>query len=216
MKPFPVPVIGPGSQESGDEDLQILAMSRDVTAFSMPSVPASASTEGLVAARDLLHAFHRAFLAWSPGDGSQGPRLDLAGVDAAALKVLNEVLGEGEVAIQVGGAQPCRIQESVFAGLWRVCALDASGQVVADGLEAASVPAIARFAARDAAFDRLPPVELPAGAMNSPALIAETRQQLAHAPSRRPDARDQPDAASVERRGPRTSSSARCRSARWR
>jgi hydrogenase-1 operon protein HyaF len=152
-------------------------MSRDVTPFAMPSVPESASSDGLAGARDLLAAFHAEFV--SALREGHVPRADLLGVPEPVLKVVNEVLGEGEVAIQVGGEVACRIQESVFAGVWRVCAIDAQGRLAADWLEASPVPDVALAAARAAAAERLLPVEVPAGAMNSPALIAELSQQLA-------------------------------------
>ena len=179
MNPFPIPVVGPGSQPQDDEDLHVLAMPRDVATFAMPRVPEAADPQVLASVGTLLETMFTAFAAWDPAAGRPGPRLDLAGVPEAALKVLNEVLGEGEVAIQAGGAQRFRIQETVFAGVWRVCALDTDGRVAADWLEAAPVPAVALDAARAAMRDRLPPVAIPSGAMNSPALIAELDQQIA-------------------------------------
>ncbi len=178
-RPFPLPVIGAGSQPTDDAELQVLAMPREMATFAMPSVPQAADNGALAAARDLLARFHAAFCAWAPaGDGAL-PRLDLAGTPEATLKVVDEVLGEGEVAIQVAGTPGLRIQESVFAGVWRVCVLGADGALAADWLEASPVPQAALDAARAAAADRLPPVDVPQGAMNSPALIAELGAQLA-------------------------------------
>jgi hydrogenase-1 operon protein HyaF len=176
--PLPVRMIGPGSQVE-EEELQYLAMPREIATFSMPRVPEKVAPEALAAARDLLADFHAAFERWDPASGAPGPRLDLDGVPAATRAVVDDMLGEGEVAIQIGGARPHRIQESVFAGVWRVCALDGDGQLVGDHLEAAPVPAVALDAARAAAAERIPPVEIPAGAMNSPALLAEIGAQLA-------------------------------------
>jgi hydrogenase-1 operon protein HyaF len=178
MKPFPVPVIGPGSQSPDDGDLQVLAMPREMAAFSMPSVPEAASAEALRTARDALAAFHAAYEAWTPGGAAPGPRMPLDGLPDGALRVVNDVLGEGEVAIQVGGAQRFRIQESVFAGVWRVCALDGDGRLAADWIEAAPVPRVALDVAREAASASLAAVDVPPGAMNSPALVAELRQQV--------------------------------------
>lgn len=179
MNPFPIPVVGPGSQPQGDEDLHVLSMPRDVATFEMPRVPEAADPRVLAAVGTLLETLYADFVAWDPAAGGAGPRLDLGGVPDDVLKVLNEVLGEGEVAIQAAGAQRFSIQETVFAGLWRACALDAEGRMVADWLEAAPVPAVALEAARAAMRDRLPPVAIPQGAMNSPALIAELDQQIA-------------------------------------
>lgn len=180
MKPFPVPVVGPGSQDAGDAELQVLQMPREIAAFAMPGVPQTSSVEALTAAREVLAGFLDAFERWDPLGHADGPRVSLAGLPADALKVVDEVLGEGEVAIQVAGGARHRIQESVFAGVWRVCALDDAGRLAGDWIEAAPVSRVALDAARAAAAERLPPVELPPGAMNSPALIAELSQQLAH------------------------------------
>jgi hydrogenase-1 operon protein HyaF len=179
-KPFPLPVrtIGPGSQVE-EEELQYLAMPRDMATFAMPRVPETAPYEALAAARDLLARFLAAFERWDPASEAPSPRLDLTGVPEATLTVVNDMLGEGEVSIQVGGPTPHRIQESVFAGVWRVCALDGDGRLVADAIEAAPVPAVALAAARAAGAERIAPVEIPPGAMNSPALLAEIGAQLA-------------------------------------
>jgi len=181
MKPFPLPVTGPGSQSQGDDDddLHVLAIPREVATFAMPVIPDSADTEALQSARAILQRFHASFAAWSPGNGSDAPRVDLAGLPPPTLKVVDEVLGEGEVAIQVGGGAQYRIQESVFAGVWRVCALDGDGRLAADWLEASPVPGVALHAARAAMQPQLACAEYPAGAMNSPALVAEIGQQIA-------------------------------------
>jgi hydrogenase-1 operon protein HyaF len=182
MKDFPLPVrmIGPGSQ-SADEDgeLQYLEMPRGMNTFSMPQVPEAADATALSTARDLLAAFHARLAAWDPEDGGEGPRTDLTGMAAPALTVVNEVLGEGEVSIQVAGTPAYRIQESVFTGLWRCCELDAAGALRRDWLEAAPVPQVALDRAKGGATLALPDVPLPPGAMNSPALLNEIARQLA-------------------------------------
>ena len=48
---------------------------------------------------------------------------DMVGIDAANLALVNQVLGEGEVSALVTGGDSSfelRVQESVFAGVWRV------------------------------------------------------------------------------------------------
>ena len=99
---------------------------------------------------------------------------------AAALTIANQVLGEGEVSIQIAGARRYRIQESVFTGLWRVCEFDADDRQVGDWIEAATLPQVTLEAARAAASPTLPPVAVPAGAMNSPALLNEITAQIRH------------------------------------
>lgn len=187
MKDFPLPVrmVGPGSQPDEDEALQCLEMPRGMNTFEMPRVPESASATATTIARDALAGFLASLGQWNPADGRPGPRLDLTGLAPPALDVVNQVLGEGEVAIRVRGTPAFRIQESVFTGLWRVCTLDGDGRLAADWLEAAPLPIAAIEAAHNAAAAQLPVVDVPAGAMNSPALLAEIAGQMA---TRRPGA----------------------------
>jgi hydrogenase-1 operon protein HyaF len=181
MKDFPLPVrtIGSGSQPSEEEELQYLAMPQGMNTFQMPVVPERADAAALADARDLLAAFLALLETWDPAVTPRGPRLDLAGVATPALEVMNQMLGEGEVSIQIGGTRKFRIQESVFTGLWRVCALDADGRLARDWLEAGMLPGVAIEIAKDLGQDALPRIDLPQGAMNSPALLAEIGSQLA-------------------------------------
>jgi hydrogenase-1 operon protein HyaF len=181
MKDFPLPVrtVGSGSQPAEEEELQYLEMPRGMNTFQMPVVPERADATALADARDLLAAFLALLETWDPAVTPRGPRLDLAGVATPALEVMNQMLGEGEVSIQIGGTRKFRIQESVFTGLWRVCALDADGRLARDWLEAGMLPGVAVEIARDLGQDALPRMDLPQGAMNSPALLAEIGSQLA-------------------------------------
>jgi hydrogenase-1 operon protein HyaF len=154
-------------------------MPRGMNTFRMPVGPERADATALTHARNLLAGFLGRMEAWDPAAMPRGPRLDLNGVDAPTLEIVNEMLGEGEVSIQIGGARKFRIQESVFTGLWRVCALDGEGRLSQDWLEAGMLPEVAVGTATDMGRDALAHVDLPQGAMNSPALLAEIGSQLA-------------------------------------
>lgn len=173
MKPFPVPVrpFGPGSQPPEDVELDILSMPRDVSAFSMPRVPEATSPADNAAARTLLARFLEGF-------GSPAGRLDLIDTPAGALEVLNQTLGEGEVGIRVVGPREVRIQETVFAGVWRERHFDEHGALVHDWLSACPVPPIAIDAARSAASTSLAVPAPSPGTMNSPSLLHEIREQV--------------------------------------
>lgn len=178
-KPFPYAIraVGPGSQPGDDAPLEVLDLPRDMPTFAMPSVP-DAPRDALALGRDVLAAFRdQCRLALPAGAVA---RLDLAGFGDDVLDVLDDMLGEGEVAIRIDAPYRFRIQESVFAGLWRVCALDPQGMLAADWLEAAPIPSVVVAAARAAAQPKFTPVDLPAGAMNSPALVAELASRVAH------------------------------------
>jgi hydrogenase-1 operon protein HyaF len=180
MDPFPVPVrsIGPGSQPADDEELQYLAMPREMATFRMPIVPDCVASEALTEARDALAALLRTMEGWNPDSAVPGPRFDLAGVGSEALVIVNQMLGEGEVSIKVDGGQPHVIQESVFTGLWRVVARGPGGAPAGDWIEVAKMPQVVGAAARSAAAAAIPDVALPPGAMNSPALLAELAAQM--------------------------------------
>ncbi len=167
MKPFPVPirVAGPGSHVE-EEALQYL---------EMPRVPATADAADAAAARMLLTG-----LLERMERGAEGamPRLDLAGIAKGPLAVVNQMLGEGEVSVRVDGARTFRIQESVFAGVWRVCELGTDGALAHDWVEASPLPSVVVEAAQAGSRVELPAVALPEGAMNSPALLTEIQERI--------------------------------------
>ena len=173
---------GPGSHVE-DEPLQYFDIPRDVSTFEMPSVPETDDAESLLIARDTLARLLELMKQWRPG--APYPVLDMRSMSQPAQTVANEMLGDGEVSIQVHGNRTLKVQESVFTGLWRVIELDSAGRLLADWLEAAPLPAAVLDAAREGARDALMPVEIPPGAMNSPALLQELQGQLK---SRRPGA----------------------------
>jgi len=187
MKPLSIPVrvVGPGSQPE-EEPLQYLDMPHEMTTFRMPLVPDRVDAEALSEARDVLQEFLDALEPWDPALGAPGPQLRLDGVSPAALDVVNEMLGDGEVSIKLEGLRRARIQESVFAGIWRVCEFDAADRLIGDWIEAAAIPAIVRDTAHAAAAPAPAVVEVVDGAMNSPELLHEIREQIGNIEARRP------------------------------
>jgi hydrogenase-1 operon protein HyaF len=181
--PIPVRMVGAGSHAE-EEELQYLDFPRDMRTFEMPRVPERADVQALARSRAALAGFLAQLEDWRPGDGPN-PCMDLQGIDPAALAITNQMLGDGEVSIQVGGRRPLRIQESVFTGLWRIVELDGDGRLRADWLEAASLPEVVLDAARNGSATALHPVEIPPGTMNAPALLHELSAQVKH---RRPGA----------------------------
>jgi hydrogenase-1 operon protein HyaF len=184
MNPFPIPVraeqvIGPGSQPEDDAELDFVPMPRGMNTFEMPRVPERVDPAALAASRDLLAGLLRQLDAWDPAGADTPPELDLVGVAPEVLDITNQVLGEGEVSIRAGGGADLRIQETVFAGLWRCCALDAQGVLTRDWLEAGAVPRAVLAAARAAAAPTLAVPALAEGVMNSPAVLAEIGAALA-------------------------------------
>lgn len=177
MKDFPLPVrsIGPGSQPA--EEIAVIGYDREVPTFSMPQVPENADAGAMAIARAVLARFVDGMV-----EGGL-PRVDLNDVDAAAVEILNQVLGEGEVRIRItaqfNGTREVRAQETVFAGIWRERHYDAAGNVQHDYLLAAPAPPIVLEAAQRGAAASLPvEIALPDGVMNGPALLTEIREHL--------------------------------------
>ena len=175
---IPVRVIGPGSQPE-EEPLQYLDMPHEMDTFRMPLVPERTDAEALSEARDVLQEFLEALEPWDPLLASPAPMLALTGLSPAARVIVNQMLGDGEVSIKLDGERRAHIQESVFAGVWRVCELDADDRLIGDWIEAGAIPSIVLDAAHAAAAPAPAIVEIVEGAMNSPALLHEITEQIA-------------------------------------
>ncbi|MEJ8815644.1 hydrogenase expression/formation C-terminal domain-containing protein [Variovorax ureilyticus] len=181
MKDFPIPVrsIGPGSQVE-EEALAYMPMPQGMETFRAPVL---AEPEELAlrhqahaALRDALEQLERVCF-----DGINR-RVDLRGLDMDNLALVNQVLGEGEVSARVQhDGEPRRelhIQESVFAGVWRVVG-STDGRVETDQIEIGPIPDALKAVAR---ADVLAGMRrwngpLPPNVQNAPALLAEIEEQ---------------------------------------
>ncbi len=182
MKPFPLPVValGAGSQPE-DPDLAYMPLPGEVESFIMPALPSSEDVSHLGRAIELIGQLAALAARWQPGERCVR---ELVGLNSEELALVNQVLGEGEVsakALLADGGE-ARIQESVFAGVWRVCRFDANGQQTGDSVEVAPIPEllIERAQAASRGLDALPP--MPATLMNAAPigaeLLARQRQAL--------------------------------------
>jgi hydrogenase-1 operon protein HyaF len=159
-----------------------LAGAHDTTDFELPTSQVAA----LAGARDVLAAFLAKLDGWNPIKEANGPRSDLVGVAEDVKESIDQMLGEGEVSVQIAGESTWRIKESVFTGMWRCCHFNAARALVADWLEAAPLPRIVLAAARVTARLPLVSAKMPPGVLNAPALIREiTSQVAAHRPGGR-------------------------------
>ena len=114
------PGIGPGSQPE-EAVLDYLPMPSGMSTFQQ-SFPEVEDPERIRPALDALSALADRAAEWTPEGGNLV--VELPSLDAENRKALADALGEGEVAIKVGGKDAVEIQESVFAGLWRVTSRD--------------------------------------------------------------------------------------------
>jgi hydrogenase-1 operon protein HyaF len=89
------------------------------------------------------------------------------------VRLLNQTMGEGEVSIAVRGLGHYRIQETVFAGVWRVHEFATDGRLIGDTLMACAIPTmVAQWAQDGVSLDCKIP-EKDAGLMNAPAVLTE-------------------------------------------
>ncbi|HSC64172.1 MAG TPA: hydrogenase expression/formation protein [Caldimonas sp.] len=160
-----------------DDGLEYMPMPREMTTFEMPAVPDSGPDSDVAGARDVLAAFLDHLGPDLDGTGVLSA-LDLVGLAPQALRVVNETLGEGEVAAIVDAPSRIRIQETVFSGVWREQHVGADGSLMHDYLLAAAIPPVVGALARAGAEPKLRPLALPAGAMNVPALLHELQEAI--------------------------------------
>jgi hydrogenase-1 operon protein HyaF len=105
--------------------------------------------------------------------------VSLAGLLPPELTLINQVLGEGEVSAQVlgsHGAPVVHIQESVFAGVWRVIEVLADGQVQ-DQIEVGAIPEVLRRSAHEDGARPYQPGALPEHILNVPSVLIELQDQ---------------------------------------
>lgn len=175
-KPFPLPLVaalGAGSH-SEDDSLDYLPMPQGMATYQAPALPEPEDMAGHERALQALREVLAALRAHLNGDAAQPVLLD--DLPPADLALVNQALGEGEVSARVlpePGLGSAQVQESVFAGVWRVVEQTSDG-LVRDSIEVGAVPQLLKRAAREDGRSGPPPARpTPAGVMNAPALITE-------------------------------------------
>jgi hydrogenase-1 operon protein HyaF len=183
MKDFPIPVValGPGSQVE-DDTLEYMAMPQGMETFRPPILP---EPEEIVSCEQAHIALRQALASLDEvcRDGCNRS-VALNGLSPADLRLINQVLGEGEVSARVidkgdtKSKSELSVQESVFAGVWRVIE-SANGAVVSDTLELGGIPQALKRIAQQDVWAEVPRWEgaLPPNVQNAPALLAEIEDQ---------------------------------------
>jgi len=179
MKEFPVPVvtIGPGSQDTSGDEFHYLEMPREMSTFQMPGLPDPDTARGASEARAVLRWLADTAAAWPDVGGPTA--FDVGGLDAANRDILDQVLGEGEVSVIVAAERELRIQESVFAGVWRLRVIGADHAVERDLVEVGPIPQSVLAAARERAEPRVPELPVPEDAFSAPPILAEVADRAA-------------------------------------
>ena len=180
QRPFPIPLVsamGPGSQIE-DEELDYLPMPQGMSTYQPPRLPEPDALDGHGAAIAVLDQVLAVLQAAIRGE-SVAP-VDLSGLGAADREIVNQALGEGEVGAQVAdgqGSALVQVQESVFAGVWRVIERLPDGGLQ-DRIEVGAIPEVLKTCARqDGASGYRLAARLPEGVMNAPTLLQELHDQ---------------------------------------
>lgn len=163
---------GPGSQpEAGEEGLAYLPMPSGMRTYDY-RLPRMADPARAASARALLSRVQAGLWGWKEGEEV---RIPVERLDTPALGLIDEALGEGEVAVLVERAgDRLEIQEAALAGVWRVRSFTNG---VAAPRETVLIGAFPRVALNRAfpAAEAPPalPVPPPAGLMNGLPILAE-------------------------------------------
>lgn len=179
MKPFPIPVValGPGSQTE-EVELEYITMPKGMETYHPPILPEPEEVADLTQGKAALHAIVDAVGTWL-GGGQPAP-IELTGMTADDLALVNQVLGEGEVSARVDGDVSVLVQESVFAGVWR-CIAKRGEQLVSDSIQVGPVPGVLVEAASAHAGNKgqlAIPAALPVEVMNAPSIITELNDHI--------------------------------------
>jgi hydrogenase-1 operon protein HyaF len=180
MKPLAIPAVGlgPGSQPAEDAP-EVLDIPQEISTFVMPQVPETEDRERFADARNVICDLVATMSAGQAGSAAQ-PRMDLTHLDPATIELLNQMLIEGEVSALIAAPDgQIKIQETNFAGVWRLLHYDGNGVLARDLLEACPVPAVIREIARNSAAESLQIAQPPTGVMNSPTVLFEIQEQAA-------------------------------------
>ncbi|OIR18036.1 hypothetical protein GALL_13620 [mine drainage metagenome] len=170
MKEFPIPVVafGPGSQPE-EEDLQYLPLPAAMMTFALPVLNEEADPALMAAVCAVVEQL-RTKMEATPLASSPIPVIELQEMDTEVVRLLNQTMGEGEVSISVRGSSAYRIQETVFAGVWR---LHEFAALTRDAIMACAIPPIVtQWAREDASLDCTMPEKTP-GIMNALSVLTE-------------------------------------------
>jgi hydrogenase-1 operon protein HyaF len=138
---IPVRVFGPGSQQGKlGEAPTYIDMPSDMARYDPPLMPGPEEVEHLAGAREAMVWLRAALTECNATRRRQ--LADLTQIDDDSRKLVNQILGEGEVSISYDGAPRAQVQESVLAGIWRTFYFDDDDRIAIDLLEVADVPHI--------------------------------------------------------------------------
>ncbi|MDD0839100.1 hydrogenase expression/formation C-terminal domain-containing protein [Curvibacter sp. HBC61] len=189
MKEFPIPLVALGAgTHTEDESLDYLPMPKDMDTYRPPLLPEPEELVGLQQAR---HALQQVLDLLKRGaEGGAPGMVSLGALSPRDFHIVNQVLGEGEASaiVQLAAGQlEVRVQESVFAGVWRLMTWrrGEAGQhdtLVDDAIEVGPVPSLFAAIAAEDVWPAYPSWQgaLPPQVQNAPMLVDEIRDRASH------------------------------------
>lgn len=176
-----IPVVaGAGSQpaEADGAFLGVMPMPREMNTFSMPSLPEPEEIAGLEEAKRVLSSVCKRLAEYRIGQPP--PVFDISGLDDANRRLVDQLMGEGEVSVVFDDTTPVRIQESVLAGVWRVRYLDENRRVQRDTIEIAAIPHLLTATTFAGSRQRVEPGDEapPPGVQNALPVITEINDKV--------------------------------------
>jgi hydrogenase-1 operon protein HyaF len=162
---------GPGSQsDAGEEGLAYLPLPSGMRTYEahIPIITDPARAE---AGRTVLERVYEALADWKE---DAEIRIPVEHRDAPVLALIDEALGEGEVAVLVErNGSRMEIQEAALAGVWRVRAFDAGVAAPREAVLVSAFPRVALNRAFPAPSAAAMPVAFPVGLMNGLPILTE-------------------------------------------
>ncbi|MBY0575806.1 MAG: hydrogenase expression/formation protein [Gallionellaceae bacterium] len=174
MNEFPIPVVavGPGSQPVEDEALDYMPMPSSMMTFALPVINHDVEPALMAEACGVVEHL-RELMRAMPHGSSLIPTLELLGMDEKVVRLINQTMGEGEVSISVRDSSRIRIQETVFAGVWRLHEFASDGRLTRDAIMACSIPpVVTQWAQKEVSLDCPLPEKTP-GIMNALSVLTE-------------------------------------------
>jgi len=172
MRDFPVPVVafGVGSQPE-PEAVDYLPLPHEMETFALPVYNLEAEPEILEAACVVIANLRAAMLA------GKNATIELLGLTPKVVELINQSLGHGEVSVLVREPGNLHIQETVFAGVWRVQEISGQGLVLRDSLHACAIPPEVHQSALSGVTEEIVVPPMRPGIMNAPAILNELQER---------------------------------------
>ena len=166
MRDFPIPVVGIGSQPV-EEVVDYLPLPQEMTTFALPVYNLEADPEVLQAACEVIENLRAAMQVGSDA------KFELLGLPSQVVELINQSLGHGEVSVLVREPGNLHIQETVFAGVWRVQEIAETGAILRDTLHACFIPPEVQQSALSGVSGEVIAPSPGQGIMNAPAILNE-------------------------------------------